>query len=634
MKNTEKKKLNTQNIENKKPPFWFYLILLLIPVIFVLLLETGLRIFNYGKNTQMWINVTDDKIMLNPDFAYRYFYNTTNVPNSNENVFDAVKRSNAFRIFVLGGSSAAGYPFLPNGGFSNYLKHRLEKEIPGVYPEVINLSMSAINSYTLRDMLDGVLEKSPDLIIIYAGHNEYYGALGVGSTESIGNSPATVNFILKLNKFKTVQLLRNFIKGIISTFSSGNVKQGKGNTLMARMIEEQNIPYNSETFSGGINQFENNIEAILEKTKKAGIPVIMSTLTSNLKDQEPFVSIEDKTNNLPAAVDIFNQAKNEYNLNNLEQALTLFKQAKDLDQLRFRAPEEINNKIIRLSSKHSYSLVNFDSLFNAASPNGITGNNLMTDHLHPTLAGYRLMGEEYFNKIISLNLIKKNSTQNSSFNTTAVLENYTSELDSIIGNFRIAILKNDWPFSNSPIEDKSKLVKLNNHVDSIAFDAATGNITWIKAHEILANHYLKTNDIDNFLIEVNVLINQYPFMLENYKSAVELLLTKKMFDRALPYLIKMYNFEPNYFAAKWIGNISLNNKKTEKAIYYLSKAAEFDSNDPQLYYNLAGAYFINQNFDKAIESINLALQIDPHYPNANNFKNQLIQLRNSQAKSN
>ena len=28
--------------------------------------------------------------------------------------------------------------------------------------------------------------QEPDAVLIYAGHNEYYGALGVGSTESLG----------------------------------------------------------------------------------------------------------------------------------------------------------------------------------------------------------------------------------------------------------------------------------------------------------------------------------------------------------------------------------------------------------------------------------------------------------------
>ena len=49
---------------------------------------------------------------------------------------------------------------------------------------------------------DEVIEHNPDLLLIYAGHNEYYGALGVGSTESIGNARWLVKTYLNLCDFK------------------------------------------------------------------------------------------------------------------------------------------------------------------------------------------------------------------------------------------------------------------------------------------------------------------------------------------------------------------------------------------------------------------------------------------------
>ncbi|MCU0415079.1 MAG: hypothetical protein MUE91_11880 [Ignavibacteriaceae bacterium] len=60
--------------ENKKTrktksPFWFYMILILIPILFFVLLEIILRIFNYGRNDDQWIKITETKQMLNPDVA-------------------------------------------------------------------------------------------------------------------------------------------------------------------------------------------------------------------------------------------------------------------------------------------------------------------------------------------------------------------------------------------------------------------------------------------------------------------------------------------------------------------------------------------------------------------------------------
>ena len=97
--------------------------------------------------------------------------------------------------------------------------------------------MSAINSYAIRDLMPELIKKQPDLVLIYLGHNEYYGALGVGSMESLGSSRFIVNTTLWLNKFKTVELLRNFIKTISGIFSSG--REITSGTMMAQIAKEE-----------------------------------------------------------------------------------------------------------------------------------------------------------------------------------------------------------------------------------------------------------------------------------------------------------------------------------------------------------------------------------------------------------
>ncbi|HEY6437056.1 MAG TPA: SGNH/GDSL hydrolase family protein, partial [Ignavibacteriaceae bacterium] len=378
-----------------KSPFWFYIILILIPIIFFVLLEIVLRTINYGRNDDQWIKINETKQMLNPDIAGRYFFNTKDLPQSNNDAFDIIKRENSFRIFVMGGSSAQGFPFSPNGTFSRYIRDRLELLYPENHIEVINIAITATNSYTIRDLLPEVLDEKPDLILIYAGHNEYYGAFGVGSTENVGNSSATVNFLIWIYKFKSVQLVRNWIESISILFGSENDKDNElGGTLMARIVKEQLIPFKSDFFNSGIKQFEGNLEEIFEMTHAAGVPVIIGTLVSNLKDQKPFISVgTDPDGN---ADSVYLKALHQLELKNIEIADSLFRKAKDSDALRFRAPEKINAIIRRLGEKFNCVIVNVDSIFNSISPDGIVGNNLIVDHLHPSLSGYLLMGKIYF----------------------------------------------------------------------------------------------------------------------------------------------------------------------------------------------------------------------------------------------
>ena len=177
---------NKNEIKSKrKYPFWYYLVIITIPIIFFVLLEFSLRIFNYGRDNNQWIKVTETKQMLNPAIAARYFFNTKDIPQSNNVSFDILKRKNSFRVFVIGGSSAAGFPFSPNGTFPRFLHDRLELLYPNSYIEIINIAITATNTYTIRDLLPEVINQKPNLIIIYSGHNEYYGALGIGSNENI-----------------------------------------------------------------------------------------------------------------------------------------------------------------------------------------------------------------------------------------------------------------------------------------------------------------------------------------------------------------------------------------------------------------------------------------------------------------
>ena len=70
---------------------------------------------------------------------------------------------------------------------------------------------------------------------------------------------------------------------------------------MAKMVGEQSIPYGSGTFDRGVRQFEANLDALLSKYRDAGVPVVIGTLGSNVRDQRPFIYNEDDADNAVVA---------------------------------------------------------------------------------------------------------------------------------------------------------------------------------------------------------------------------------------------------------------------------------------------------------------------------------------------
>jgi len=269
----------------------FYVFMILLPVVFFLLFEGGLRLAGYGDSYPLFVPMDDNAALLhqNPDVAKRYFYQVSNVPRSLVDYFDAEKGSNTFRIFVQGGSSAAGYPFYYGGAFSRMLQQRLQRTFPDRKIEVINTAMAAVNSFTLRDLAKDIAAYKPDAVLIYAGHNEYYGALGVGSAESLGRLPFMTNLYLRLRPLRTVQGVRAVLAQAAGLFGGRSAGELPGNTLMERMVAEQSIAYNSDLYTIGQRQFETNLNGLLSFYQNAGIPVFIGTLASNERFR-PFIS--------------------------------------------------------------------------------------------------------------------------------------------------------------------------------------------------------------------------------------------------------------------------------------------------------------------------------------------------------
>ncbi len=611
-----------------KYPKWFYLLLVIIPVIFFILLEAGLRLFNYGRDNRIWVDISSNMQILNPEISSRYFFTTKNLPFSVESFIQKEKKENSFRVFVLGESSAAGYPYLSSASFSKFIRKKLEILYPEKFIEVCNISISAINSYAVRDLIPEALKKKPDLILIYLGHNEYYGALGVGSLESLGSSRFIVNAILWLYKFKTIELLRNSIN-LFSELFSENIEPNSG-TLMAQMAKDKLIEYNSEIYWDGINQFEGNLHDILSMCNEANVHVIASTLASNLKDQRPFVSVSNSK--FPSADEIFSLAVIKLTLNQVDSAKALFVYAKELDALRFRVTEKINDVIIRVCNEYGYPVIKSDSLLNSASKDGITGDEMMTDHLHPNVKGYQLIGNLFFSEMKKEGFLPSKDSPDLDERTADSLVkayyNFT-KFDSTVADFRIKILKNDWPYIKPENKlSRHKLIHLNDLIDSLSIDVIDGKISREKARLKTASRYLNKNFYKEYADEMAALIDEFPFLDKYYNITSTELIRTGEYSRAYYFLKRGFYNKPDAFNTKWLGIIDLSQGFVDDAIKNLEASIAFNNKDAQTYFNITGAYAKKKDFAKAVDAINKCLGLNPEFPRAQLIKQQIESIIN------
>lgn len=578
-----------------------------IPIAFFVLLELGLQLAGYGKDYRLFIRqdgLVPGMYYLNPDLSHKYFGDLEGTVFFRDASFKAVKPSNGFRVFVLGGSSVQGFPYAQSASFPSHLQRRLNLLYPDRYIEVVNLGASAVNSHTLLDILPEVLAQQPDLLLIYAGHNEYYGALGAASSRSFGGSRAFTKLMLRLYDFKTVALIRDAI-GLLSPSRTTSSK-----SLMQSMIGESHVPFSSDTYQRGITQFEGNMHEVLEAAREAKVPVLIGTLASNLRDHRPFASAKNDEEN---ALAYFEKGNLQLQNGDSIGAKASLEMARELDELRFRAPAAINKTIIGLSRQYQVPLVKIDSIFDANSPKGITGANLMCDHLHPNLEGYFLMGKSYFDALLHHGFLPPSPLEIPLPDSILRATFPFTRFDSTHAHNQLVYLLGSYPFV--PAGTPNPLIGSLRNVDLV--DKLTTEANTDSARSIVALHYLKNQNYRDFRKEMSVMLSYLPGKEHPYMNTILLLTREGLIREAYPHINEILKSLPeNASTLKMRGMYHAFQGDHQMAITQWEKAIAMRPEDPDLYNQLGFSRYSMGNLSRALADYDQCIRLRPKHENA------------------
>lgn len=559
----------------------FKLITMLIPLIILAGIEGILRLSNYGDDFSLFVQNPEsgyeEYMMLNPDVGKKYFQKLEYTEPGND-IFLKEKPENTFRIFVMGSSTVYGFPYDGNLMFSRILNQQLEEAFTEKSIEVVNTAITAINSYTLLDFTDQILAHEPDAILIYAGHNEFYGAFGVGSNETMSRNRNLTRLHIALLDFKVYQLLRNVISGLSQKLATSSGISAEG-TLMKRIVDNNDIQYGSKEYTIGIESYQRNMEDILMKINDKNIPVFFSEVVCNVKGMEPFST---ETNSIiETAIDVYREAQKAEANQEYAIAKELYYKAKDLDGVRFRASEDINKVINNLSAKYNVHLVPMLAIFQENSPNGLIGNNLMTEHVHPNIDGYFIMADAFFSEILKSGIVGE-PVLSQRITLDYIKKNYGyTILDSLAGNHRIQLLKGNWPFVNFGEEiNYAKVYQPKNFLDSIAFEVLKNeDLSLGTARYQLARKYDESGDYINAYKEYEALLHTTPYVSKIYRDAATALMNLSDMPKALNYLQKSLVFEETGYAYAQIAEIFFIMGDYDQSAAYFQKALPLVSDD-------------------------------------------------------
>lgn len=615
----------------------FSILSALLPLAFLLLLEGGLRLSGYGSHPPLIEPVESYPGYIQPrqDVSARYFTSISNLPSIPFDWFSEPPSDSTFRIVVQGGSSAAGWPYYFSADLGDVLEYQLQQAHPDFRFEVLNTAMAAVNSYTLLDLAEEIIELEPDAVLIYAGHNEYYGALGVGSSQGFGSGPAVINLYLKLRSLRTVQLLQGAISRIMEWFASDPAGSSPGSTLMQDMVGEQRIAMDSGMYREGLDQFRFNMNLLLQGYADVGIPVYVGTLASNLRDQAPFLSgtgeAEASTVNDAireagtllsagradsallvmdgAVADApghagahFVRARALESLGRIDEARQAYIASKDRDELRFRAPEAMNDIIRDLADAHGARVVEVQKAMEDASPNGLIGKDMMLEHLHPTVPGYRTLGGAFFMALAGSQFGRERGLRWAWDQALAVQRRATPvpPLDSLTGAYRVQQLTASWPFK--PVGSRFT------RIDTLMPGTLTGDMALrlfqddvqrIEALDAIRTAATRRSDLSTADVYLQAVIQSYPMIPGPHIALAKLRMQTGRLDEAERLARAELAIGDHAEAFQVLGTLLLNRQQTDAAIPVLERAVSMNPADLRARYNLAGAYALRQRFDEA-----------------------------------
>ena len=145
-------------------------------LLLLVIVELGLRALGIGPSNDLFMAEGED-YRLNPQAARRFFSHQYARLAPGQDRFVQDEDEGVLSIFVIGASTLLDFPNPAQTSFPNFLQLMLEDAYPGREIEVINCGITAINSYVLLDFAEEVAAQEPDLVLIYAGHNEFVGPM-------------------------------------------------------------------------------------------------------------------------------------------------------------------------------------------------------------------------------------------------------------------------------------------------------------------------------------------------------------------------------------------------------------------------------------------------------------------------
>ncbi|MCB1125835.1 MAG: tetratricopeptide repeat protein, partial [Verrucomicrobiae bacterium] len=325
-----------------------------------------------------------------------------------------------------GGSTVQGNPYGQETAFPRFLELALGTVDPSRRWEVINVGGLSYASYRVANLVRECLAYEPDLFVLCTGHNEFLEDRTYGKLK---RSPA---WMARAVRFASQLRLFNVMRQV-----AGGLRRDRRPVLREEVdalldYEGGLKAYHDDPSwrSAVIAHFENNVARMMAMSRDAGVPLILVTPVSNLRDTPPFkcehspalagtdlrhwtnlvqqaetdlshgrpdsaaTALEEATRIDPRHAQAwFRLGQVDLVLSRTNDSVTAFRQARETDVCPLRILGSMESAIARLAQEHDVPWIDWQAMIAGRSQSGTPGNDWLLDHVHPTPKGHMLLAE-------------------------------------------------------------------------------------------------------------------------------------------------------------------------------------------------------------------------------------------------
>ena len=363
----------------------------------------------------------------------------------NQQQFAKRKDEGVTRVFCLGGSTTYGRPYNDSTSFCGWLREFLPHADPSRRWEVINAGGISYASYRVAAVMRELSAYQPDIFIVYCGHNEF---LEHRTYSDVIDTPAPVRGVTaQLSRTRVYSAMVRVTRGqpepIAHSEQTAEEFADEVDAILDQSVGLEAYERDEKLREHVLGQYRVNMSQMVDIARSSGADVVLITPASNWRDCSPFKSQHGgdiAPEQQEHFAELLQRARFSYEagnfssaLDDLDKALAIdelyaqthhlrgrvldglgqhaeakaaYQRALDEDVCPLRALSPIADIVADIAHEQNVPLVDFAALVEEQSTDGIPGEDLFLDHVHPTIDGHRMLALATIDELDQQNLLR------------------------------------------------------------------------------------------------------------------------------------------------------------------------------------------------------------------------------------